>query len=144
MSETLLFTARPGKAVLARPITLAEAGLRERADLQEWIREHPQVPGPGVRIVTYEFDRWVSVGGAHFDRLDLLGLGEDGRLVVGELKRDAASDTVQMQAIKYAAYVSRFSVDTLAACRGRYLRNAVDQTLSDEDALVQLEEHCGG
>src|SRR3954452_3830883 len=71
----LVFTAHPGRADLARRITLAEAGLKERADLQEWIRAHPQILGRGVRIVTYEFDRWMSgTGSRAADRLDLLGL----------------------------------------------------------------------
>jgi len=140
----LVFTARPGRADAARPVTLAEAGLRERADLQEWIREHPEMLGDGVRIITYEFDRWVSGAGTHGDRLDLLGLDEDGRLVLAELKRDGAPDTVEMQAIKYAAFASRFRPDTLAAWHGAYLRRTVDPAVTDEDALAQLDEHCGG
>lgn len=140
----LVFTAHPGHAVLAKPVTLAQAGLKERSDLQEWIRAHPQVLGAGVRIVTYEFDRWVSGSGSHGDRLDLLGLGEDGRLVLAELKRDGAPETVEMQAVKYAAYASRFSPETLAACHGHYLRGTVDPSVTDDDALAQLEEHCGG
>ncbi len=144
MRREIVFTAHPGHAKLARPVTLAEAGLRERSDLQEWIRIHPEIIGSGVRIVTYEFDRWVSGAGAHSDRLDLLGLDEDGRLVLAELKRDAAPDTVEMQAIKYAAYASKFSAEILGACHGEYLRRTVDATVSEEDALAQLEEHCGG
>lgn len=140
----MVFTTHPGRATLAKPVTLAQAGLKERADLQEWIRAHPQVLGAGVRIVTYEFDRWVSGSGSHGDRLDLLGLGEDGRLVLAELKRDGAPETVEMQAVKYAAYASRFSRETLAACHGHYLRGAVDPSVTDDDALAQLEEHCGG
>lgn len=130
--------------MLAQPITLAKAGLKERNDLQEWIRAHPQVLGPGVRIVTYEFDKWLSASGTRSDRLDLLGLAEDGRLVLAELKRDGAPDTVEMQAIKYAAYASRFGLDTLAACHGHYLRATVDPDITDEEALARLDEHCGG
>jgi alkylated DNA nucleotide flippase Atl1 len=145
MRRELVFTAYPGRAELARRITLAEAGLKERADLQEWIRAHPQILGPGVRIVTYEFDKWVSGSGSHGDRLDLLGLDEDGRLVLAELKRDGAPDTVEMQAIKYASYASRFKLDTLAACHADYLRRTLsDPSITDEDALAQLDEHCGG
>lgn len=144
MRRELVFTAYPGRAELARRVTLAEAGLKERADLQEWIRAHPQILGNGVRIVTYEFDRWVSGTGARADRLDLLGLDENGRLVLAELKRDAAPDTVEMQAIKYAAYASRFTVDVLAACHADYLRRTLGTDVSDEEALAQLDEHCGG
>lgn len=106
---------------------------------------HPEILGPGVRIVTYEFDRWVSGAGSHGDRLDLLGLDEDGRLFLAELKRDGAPDTVEMQAIKYASYASRFTEETLAACHADYLRRTVgDQSITDEEALAQLDEHCGG
>ena len=144
MRRELVFTANPGRADLARPVTLAKAGLKERNDLQEWIRAHPDILGQGVRIVTYEFDRWASGAGTHGDRLDLLGLDEDGRLVLAELKRDGAPDTVEMQAIKYASYASRFSPETLAACHAAYLRKTTDTDVTDEDALAQLDEHCGG
>jgi alkylated DNA nucleotide flippase Atl1 len=145
MRRELVFTAYPGRAELARRVTLAEAGLKERSDLQEWIRAHPQILGAGVRMVTYEFDRWVSGAGSHGDRLDLLGLGADGRLVLAELKRDGAPDTVEMQAIKYASYASRFTIETLAACHASYLRLTLgDASVSDEEALAQLDEHCGG
>jgi len=139
-----VFTVLPGLALPARPVTLSEVGLRERADLQEWIRAYPSILGPEVRIVTYEFDRWISGSGRHSDRLDLLGLDADGTLVVAELKRDGAPDTVEMQAIKYAAYASQFTPEALAACHGEYLRKTVDPEITDEVALGQLAEHCGG
>lgn len=144
MRRELVFTAHPGRVNLARRITLAEAGLKERNDLQEWIRAHPDILGLAVRIVTYEFDRWASGTGNHGDRLDLLGLDEDGRLVVAELKRDGAPESVEMQAVKYASYASRFSNETLAACHAAYLRKTTDTEVTDEDALAQLDEHCGG
>lgn len=144
MRREFVFTAYPGKVELATLSTLSAAGLKERADLQEWIRANPQILGPGVRIVTYEFDRWVSGTGSRLDRLDLLGLDEDGRLVVAELKRDGAPQTVEMQAIKYAAFASRFSPEILAACHGDYLRRSLDPEVTDEEALAQLDEHCGG
>ena len=144
MRGELVFTVHPGTATLAKRVTLAEAGLKERSDLQEWIRAHPNILGEGVRIVTYEFDHWFSDAGTHNDRLDLLGLDPGGRLVLAELKRDGAPDTVEMQAIKYAAYASRFTIETLASCHGAYLRKTGDSTMTDEDALTALDEHCGG
>ena len=103
MSTEFVFTVQPGAALSAEPISLAEAGLRERDDLQEWVRLNPHILGPGVRIVTFEFGRWQARDGYAADRLDLLGLDPDGRLVVAELKRGPAPDVVEMQAIKYAA-----------------------------------------
>jgi hypothetical protein len=97
-------------ASVVQPATLPELGLRETEHLQNWILQHPSLLGPGVEIVTKEFDRWqTAAGDPVLDRLDILALAPDGRLVVAELKRDFAPHTVQMQAINYAAMVSRLS-----------------------------------
>ena len=142
MSERV-FTVTGSAATPAQPITLAEAGLRERSDLQEWVLAHPEILGAGVLVVTFEFDRWQGSGGARErDRLDVLGLGADGRLIVAELKRDRAPDTVEMQAIKYAAMASRFTEDTLVEQHARFL--ARDGAMVDQDAARQgLIDHAG-
>jgi hypothetical protein len=62
MPDELLFTVRGATATPATPLTLAEAGLRERRDLQEWVLKNPQILGPDILIVTMEFDRWQSAG----------------------------------------------------------------------------------
>jgi hypothetical protein len=92
-------------------------------------------------IVTFEFDRWRSSAGAQErDRLDILGLDRDGHLVVAELKRDTAPDTVEMQAIKYAAMASRFTAESLASQHAEYLTRRENPTTSDE-ARELLEAH---
>jgi len=78
--------------------------------------------GEDVRIVTFKFDRWGTTRGENpRDRLDVLGLGADGRLVVAELKRDVAPDAIYSQALKYAAMASRFDERTLGEYHARYL-----------------------
>jgi predicted transport protein len=74
------------------------------------------------------------------DRLDVLGLDRDGRLVVIELKRDAAPDTVDMQALKYAALVSRFTRDDLAKVHAQYLTKRRGEPVSKETAAAELDE----
>ncbi len=144
MPNELVFTVQPGVAQRAQPTTLEEAGLRERADLQEWVRKNPEILGDAVRIVTFEFGAWKARDGRTADRLDLLGLGEDGRLVVAELKRGPAPDTVEMQAIKYAAFASRFTPETLAESHAAYLSTVGSAPVSVDAAREQLEEHTGG
>lgn len=142
MADELLFTVTGSTAKLATPITLAEAGLRERQDLQEWVLEHPEILGTGVMVVTFEFDRWWSNSGTQpLDRLDVLGLDDTGRLVVCELKRDKAPDTIEMQAIKYAAMASRFTLETLAGQHAKFLK-ARGSPCTDEEALERLTSHA--
>jgi hypothetical protein len=138
----LLLAVGPGGA--ARPVpagSLQAAGLLERQHLQEWIVANPQILGPGVMVVTVEYDGWVVEGGAQRDRLDVLGLGVDGRLVVAELKRGMAPDTVEMQAVKYAAMASRFRVETLAAAHAAFATRRGDPMTSDQ-AVEALQTHA--
>lgn len=147
MAEELVFSVNETEAERATPISLAEAGFKERTHLQEWVRKNPQILGAGVRIVTFEFDRWRAGDSRATDRLDLLGLDEDGRLVVAELKRGPAPDTTEMQAIKYAAYTSRFTPATLAERHAEYLNNVRATgaaAVSVEEATGLLDEHAGG
>ncbi len=112
--EFLLSVADKQSTVVA-PTALPKLGLWEREHLQAWVLAHPEVLGTGVAVVTSEFDKWQTASGAAVaDRLDVLGLGPDGRLVVVELKRDVAPHTVHMQAVNYAAMVSRLTTRDVA------------------------------
>lgn len=144
VASALVFTVRGSEATPAESVTLADAGLRERDDLLEWVLRHPQILGRGVMIITFEFDQWWSGSGSRErDRLDVLGLGDDGRLVVAELKRDLAPDTVEMQAIKYAAMACRFTEDALVDQLARF---RMRQGLTADEGTVRelLATHVGG
>jgi Endonuclease NucS len=143
MPDELVFNVQESHAVPATPISLSEAGLVERQHLQEWVLAHPEIIGDGVLVVSSEFDSWRSTAGIERDRLDVLGLDRSGRLVVAELKRDRAPDTVEMQAIKYAAMASRFTPDVVASQYAEFLKRR-GTTGSDEDAMARLTEHVGG
>ena len=141
MSDEIVFEVSESKATRAEPISLEEAGLRERDHLQEWVIANPDVLGKGVMVVTIEFGQWVTKSGSsERDRLDVLGLGTDGRLVVAELKRGAAPDTVDMQALKYAAMASRFDPDQLGEAHAAFLKSR-GEVVSDTEALERLNNH---
>ena len=115
MYDEVLFTVEEDKATEVQRVGLSGLGLHERAHLQEWILAHPRVLGPGVTVVASEYDRWqTAAGDPVLNRLDILGLDQDGRLVVAELKRAAAPDTIHMQALNYAAMVSRLTTNDVA------------------------------
>lgn len=144
MSTERVYSIEEGSAVPLQTVSLSEAGLRERDDLQEWVLERPEILGPDVIVVAFEFDRWQdSRGDRTRDRLDVLGLDADGRLVLAELKRDQAPDTVEMQAVKYAAMASRFTESDLVSYHARFLSQRAGQTVSEDVARAALNDHTG-
>ena len=95
MTGELVYRVQGTSAQPMKVSTLEAAGLREREHLQEWVLANPEILGDDVLVVTSEFDQWFSKDGRDPDRLDILGLGADGRLVVAELKRDLTPDIVR-------------------------------------------------
>jgi hypothetical protein len=135
---------REGVPVDAEETDLGALGLRERQDLQQWILKDPSLLEDGLLIITEEYDQWSAPAGTPVrDRLDLLALDTEGRLVVIELKRYGASTEVHLQAINYAAMVSRVTEDDLTRMYARFL-NRQGENVTTEDALQRLEQHCDG
>lgn len=134
MYDEMLLTVNADKAAPVDRVDLSELDLREREHLQEWILANPAVLGPDVEIITSEYDRWQTSGGAPvLDRLDILAIDPDGRIVVAELKRGVAPHTVQphtvhMQAINYAAMVSRLTPEDIAELYAATRRRAGEDT----------------
>lgn len=126
----MLFSVEGAVATSVSTVSMSELGLQERLHLQQWILAHPQVLGPDVAVISSEYADWTNARGERVaDRLDILGVDTDGRLVVAELKRDAAPHTVHMQAINYAAMVSRLTIDDVAELhveRRRKLHDPID------------------
>lgn len=113
--DEILFSVDGANARRVSRRGLEDLGLEERRHLQEWVLANPDVLGVGTIVITSEFDRWQAPDGSRVaDRLDILALDPDGRLVVVELKRGAAPHTVHMQAINYAAMVSRLTPEDVA------------------------------
>jgi hypothetical protein len=139
--DEVVFAVAGSAATAAESISLADAGFKEREHLQEWVLTHPEIIGPDVMIVTFEFDKWSSAGGEQKDRLDVLGLGKDGRIVVAELKRGRAPDTTDMQALKYAAMASRFKASLLAEYHAKFSQRLKGASLTATEALAKLETH---
>jgi hypothetical protein len=61
--------------------------------------------------------------------------------VVAELKRGRAPDTVELQAIKYAAMASHFTLDQLAELHARFLERTSSQKLTNDEAEERLQAH---
>ena len=94
---------------------------REREHLQEWLAKHPEALGD-LLIIQKEFDGFNNTR----ERLDLLALDRQGRIVVIENKLDDSGRDVIWQALKYAAYCSTLKTDQIVEIYSRYLGQPAD------------------
>lgn len=124
------------KASLLSPITMAEAGIHERRDLQRWVEDHPEIIERDLLVITTEFDQWQLRDRRVPDRLDVLFLDSRGSLLVAELKRDIAQDTTELQALKYAAYCSQLTVADVVE---QYARH---HSVESDTARTVILEHA--
>lgn len=103
-----LFEITPDRLVPLAETRFAEAGVRERDDLQRLIRDQIEVLGtnatgePDLLVLAEEFSDWEDSR----RRVDLLAVDRDAKLVVIELKRTQDGGHMELQALRYAAMVS--------------------------------------
>lgn len=120
MSSEAAFSVINGKVEQLESVSLEEIGFKERQDLQRWIEAYPEIVGPDLLVITTELDRWAFGASRVRDRLDVLFLDSTGSLVIAELKRGEAPDTVDLQALKYAAYCSQLTMKDVVSDYARY------------------------
>ena len=100
-----------------RERSFSELNFREREHLQEWVANLPEALGEELLVIQKEFDGFDETR----ERLDLLALDKDGRLVVIENKLDDTGRDVVWQALKYAAYVSSLTRTQIIDIYQQYL-----------------------
>ena len=110
----------------------ADLNLRERDHLQEWLVNMPDVLGEELLILQKEFDGFADTR----ERLDLLALDKDRRLVVIENKLDDSGRDVVWQALKYAAYCASLTKRQIIDIYQAYL----DRWSKDKKADANLQE----
>ena len=108
----------------------ADLGFKER-DIQNWVVAKPDILGDDLLIVAEEFSDFDRTN----ERLDLLAVDPDGKLVIIELKRDHSGADVHWQAIKYASYLRQTTQVQII----RML--AAQMSLSEIEAEDKLSDH---
>jgi hypothetical protein len=88
--------------------------------LENWICQNPRQFGLDVMIIGRQIIT------AHEGRLDLLGIDEDGDLVVIELKRDRTPRDVVAQALDYASWVRKLTPKDVADIALQYLKERIE------------------
>jgi RecB family endonuclease NucS len=95
-----------------------EAGIKERQDLQQWLRLNPGALGENLLIISEEFGDWEDSK----RRIDLLAIDEDANLIVIELKRTEDGGHMDLQSIRYAAMISAMGFDDVVQAFSDYLQ----------------------
>ena len=134
-SEPQLFRVNPEsrKTDKIEEVDFRRVGLKERKDIQEWVAANPSILGEDLLIIGKEFSGFDLTN----ERLDLLAVDSDGRLVIIELKRDDTGANAHWQAIKYASYLRRATAEQIVGVLAEY------KNVSPEDAWEELAQHLG-
>ena len=103
--------------------------------LEDWIVANPDFLDEPLLII----GRQVLIPGVN-DRIDILALDLDGNAVVIELKRGELTDPVDMQALRYASYVSRWSDVDFERQAHSYLNEGEESEIELYDVFEQFCE----
>lgn len=109
-----------------------DLNLHERPHLQEWLVRTPEALGEDLLIIQKEFDGFADTR----ERLDVLALDKEGRLVVVENKLDDSGRDVVWQALKYVAYCSSLKKSEIVEIYQGYL----DRWFNGESSVANLCE----
>ena len=133
--EPQLFRVNPENRQSERieEVDFARLGLRERQDIQEWVAANPSMLDDDLLIIDKEFSGFDRTD----ERLDLLAVDSDGKLVIIELKRDDTGTDVHWQAIKYASYFQRAAAEDIVGLAAKYWGESQDA------AITRLLQHLG-
>lgn len=112
----------------------SEQQLQER-DLETWIEGNPDILGEPLMFI----GRQVTVPRIN-DKLDLLALDPTGDTVIVEIKRGKLNDPVDIQAIRYASYISRWPKRRLEELAESYLsqHGGEDNGATFEEAFAEF------
>lgn len=117
-----------GQLRQVRERSFSDLGVLERSDFQEWVVDNPEILGGELLIIESEYSKFEETR----DRLDILALDVEGKLVVVELKRDEADHTTDLQALKYASYCATLTASEIQRDYRRFW-NGRGEDLSPED-----------
>src|SRR3712207_1856027 len=102
-----IYEVTTDRMVALQTTTFSGHGFRERGDLQRLLRDQADIIAPEVLIVAEEFGDWEDSR----RRIDLLGIDRQANLVVIELKRTEDGGHMELQAIRYAAMISKMTFE---------------------------------
>jgi hypothetical protein len=128
-----IFQVTDGKLTAIAPTTFAAAGIRERSDIQQLLKQQIDVIAPDTIVIAEEFGEWEDSR----RRIDLLAIDKNANLVVIELKRTEDGGHMELQALRYAAMVSTLTFDKAVDVFASYL-SARGQSADAKSILLEF------
>jgi len=132
-TEIKVWEIEKGK-IIARDNT-AFADSHREDELEDWITQSPDILGERLLIIA----RQLIV--PEVGRLDLLGMDENGKLVIIELKRDLGPREAVAQGLDYASWLSSASEDEILGRANEYLQKQSDD--AERDLAQAFEDTFG-
>ena len=112
--------------------TLAQQQFLEE-HLEDWIVANPDFLDEPLLVI----GRQVVIPGIN-DKIDILALDLEGNAVIIELKRGQLMDPVDMQALRYASYISRWSFANFEQQAQSYFDTVGEPDFSLDDVFAQF------
>jgi hypothetical protein len=113
---------------------LETEGILERKDLQRLLRSQIKALDADLMVISEEFGDWVESN----RRIDLLCLDKNANLVIVELKRTEDGGHMELQAIRYAAMVSKMTFPQLLSAYDSHLKQLGESTEDAQDRILQF------
>ena len=110
--------------------TFIDEGIKETSDIQNALKKQIDVIDPNILIISEEFAEWDGSK----KRIDLLGINNNGEIIIIELKRTETGDHMDLQAVRYAAMISILTFSNAVDIYKKYLLK-INSDLNAEDEL---------
>lgn len=124
-----------GRPERLQPVTFAGIGALEVQHIEQWLRRNPDLLGEELHVIASQFSGFDRTR----DRPDLLALDRSGKLVVIEIKRDDSGSGQDLQALRYAAYVSTLEASDVVRLFHEYVQRERNSVLDVDAARAELE-----
>ena len=117
-----------------KTVTFASQKIREREDLQRVLRMHIDAVAPDTFVIAEEFADWEDSSRS----IDLLCLDKQANLVVIELKRTEDGGHMELQAIRYAAMVSKMTFADAVNAHTNFLKKIGSNSSEAENSILNF------
>ena len=133
-----MFWKTEGKAmkeVISKP--LSQQGKKEGL-VEEWIKRNPSFLHEDLLIFSQQY-KFPSG-----EQADLMGIDENGSLVIIEIKRGKTGKKVDIQSLKYASYISNWNYDNIEKIAKHFFDNNPDLLEEEFHSLTTLLQESFG